>query len=223
MTGIAHIHWMQAPDGTLRGYVGILNQAVFQIAPSPGLGGKWKLGSDLPDPEKRSPSGDDLETLKESAEDLLSEFVWLLGAIFPNTGSNAHRISRTGKRDAEIARAVLAVLSEDQCESGWREVAEARAAYADISWRELALGLGMTKNEAFGKFRRMVERSENPRPRYRRMEDLPMTSLGTRSVHCIDGFCDDCHSSACSCDCHGGEDEAIERDEWDETCGWDEA
>ena len=171
MTEIARIHWMQVPDGTLRGYVGTLSRHVFQIGPSSGPGGRWHLCSDLPDPEGRSPSGDDVEALKESAEDLLAEFVYFLGAIFPHTGSNAHRTGRTGKRDAEIARAVLAVLSEDQCEPGWREVAEARAAHPDISWRELALGLGITKDEAFGRFRRMVERSENPRPRYRRLKD----------------------------------------------------
>jgi hypothetical protein len=50
-----------------------------------------------------------------------------------------------------------------------------------------------------------------------------MSGLGTRCVHCIDGEHEDCRSPDCWCWCQGAEDEAIERDEWDEMYGWDEA
>lgn len=68
--------------------------------------------------------------------------------------ANARRAELAGRRDADRAAVILAGLG-DRCRPDYRAVAEARIAAPDASWSQIAEGLGMSKDAAIGKFRRL--------------------------------------------------------------------
>ena len=71
--------------------------------------------------------------------------------------SNASRSRQSGRRDAERARRALEMLG-DTVSQRMREVAEARIADPEASWGGIGRKLGLTRDQASGLFRRLMER-----------------------------------------------------------------
>jgi WhiA C-terminal HTH domain len=69
---------------------------------------------------------------------------------------NTRRAAQAGHRDAGSAAMILARLGA-QCPPDYREVAEARIAAPDVPWSQIAAKLGMSKDAAIGKFRRLKQ------------------------------------------------------------------
>ena len=70
---------------------------------------------------------------------------------------NAGRTRQAGRRDADLARHALEMLGA-RCSQRMREVAEARIAAPEAPWSEIAGKLGLTKDQATGLFRRLMDR-----------------------------------------------------------------
>lgn len=75
--------------------------------------------------------------------------------------ANARRTSQAGQRDAARAAAILARLG-DECPPAYREVAEARIAAPGLSWAEIGAKLGISKDAAAGRFRRLSQLTGPP-------------------------------------------------------------
>jgi DNA-binding transcriptional regulator WhiA len=71
------------------------------------------------------------------------------------SAANARRRVEAGRRDAESAETALEVLGQ-RCRPGHRVVAEARIADPEASWADIGQRLGITKDQAVGRFRRML-------------------------------------------------------------------
>lgn len=69
--------------------------------------------------------------------------------------SNERRSSRAGRRDAEAATRALEILGPEY-PADYREVAEARIADPDAPLSQIAAALGLTKDQAAYRFRRVL-------------------------------------------------------------------
>ena len=75
--------------------------------------------------------------------------------------ANTARVAAAGRRDAERLRAALDAAGGG-CPELWRRVAEARIAAPGEPWTVLAPTLGMTKDEAYGHYRRLLALARDP-------------------------------------------------------------
>lgn len=74
--------------------------------------------------------------------------------VAPLIEANNQRSLQASGRDAEIARGDLGTLG-GACPPAWRAVAEARIAYPGASWTRVAAAIGLTRDQAYHRFRRM--------------------------------------------------------------------
>lgn len=76
-------------------------------------------------------------------------------------GANEDRTRTAADRDVRLASKVLDALG-NRCAAPQRRVAEARIRNPGASWAQLAAGLSMTKDQAYGHWRRMLAATGKP-------------------------------------------------------------